>query len=295
MREYVNKMLIQSATKKGRLCASDMKFNPTTVNNYMPLFVNRGGISLTEKCDGDNSQIDTIVSEEGIQMYYANNSIANKHNASGTGKEQACDLGKVFPISKKLNKSTTVKHIPSSNHHLKRHLELQFAKINSKLRIKKHSAIIDYLAKQPTILSRSCVCKNVLSGYVASGFVDPIHFRMPVLFKLLWNCKKVCNLHEFNKYLSSFPSLMALSYNNANQYLLDADFINHGFNADIDAYGNEKIRDATISHENQQRAKSLTSIVEISKQAKRLEEIDYEIRRKEQLIQSKTNQKLSED
>jgi hypothetical protein len=246
-------------------------------------------------CDGDNSQIDTIVSEEGIQIYAANNIIANKHNASGTGKEQACDLGKVFPISKKLNKSTTVEHIPSSNHHLKRQLELQFSKFNSKIRIKKHSAIIDYLAKQPTILSRSCVRENVLSGYVASGSVDPMHFRMPVLFKILSTCKKVCNLNEYNKYLSSFPSLMGLSYNNGNQYLSDADFISHGFEADIDAYGNMKIRDATISQENQQRAKCLTSIAEVSKRAKRLEEIDYETRRKEQLIQSKTNQKVSED
>ena len=30
-------------------------------------------------CDGDNSQIDTIVSEEGIQRYATNNVIANKH------------------------------------------------------------------------------------------------------------------------------------------------------------------------------------------------------------------------
>jgi hypothetical protein len=135
-------------------------------------------------CDGYNSQIDTIVSEEGIQMYSANNIIANKHNASGTGKEQACDLGKVFPISKKLNKSTTIELIPSSNHHLKRQLELQFSKFNSKLLIKKHSAIIDYLAKQPTILSRSCIHENVLSGYVESGFVDPMHFQMPVLARI---------------------------------------------------------------------------------------------------------------
>jgi hypothetical protein len=67
-------------------------------------------------CDGDHSQIDTIVSPDGIHRYSANKVIANKHNASGTGKEQACDLGKVFTISKKLNKSTTVEHIPSSNH-----------------------------------------------------------------------------------------------------------------------------------------------------------------------------------
>ncbi len=158
-------------------------------------------------CDGDNLQIDSIVSEESIQMCSAINIIANKHNASSTGKEQACDLGKVFPISKNLNKTTTAEHIPPSKHCLKRHLGLQF----SKLCIKKNSTIIDYLAKQPTILSHACIHKNVLSGYVASGFVDPIHCCMPVLFKLLLTCKNVCNLAKYNKYISSFPSLLSLN------------------------------------------------------------------------------------
>ncbi len=36
-------------------------------------------------CDGDNSQIDAILSEEGMQCYSVNNAIAYKHNASGTG------------------------------------------------------------------------------------------------------------------------------------------------------------------------------------------------------------------
>jgi hypothetical protein len=49
MQECVNDMLIESARKKGRLCASNMKFNPTTVNNYMALFATKGGISLTDK------------------------------------------------------------------------------------------------------------------------------------------------------------------------------------------------------------------------------------------------------
>ncbi len=49
MQEYVNNTLIQSAMKKGCLCASNMKFDPTTLNNYMALFANRGGISLTKK------------------------------------------------------------------------------------------------------------------------------------------------------------------------------------------------------------------------------------------------------
>ncbi len=203
-------------------------------------------------CDGDNSQIDTIVSEEGIQMYSANNIIANKHNATGTGKEQACNMGKVFPISKKLKKTATVKRTTSSNnHHLKRHLELQFAKFNLKLCIKKHSGTIDYLPKQPTILSSVCVRKNVLPGYMTSEYVNLVHFCMPVLFKLLSTWKKVCNLVEYNKYLSSSPNLMALYYNNGNQYLSDADFISPGFNANINAYDNEKISDAMITNNKQ--------------------------------------------
>ncbi len=136
-------------------------------------------------CDGDHSQIDTIISPDGIHRYSANNVIANKHNASETGKEQACDLGKVFTISKKLNKSTTVEHIPCSNHLLKSKLELQFAKFNTKLRIKKQSTIIDYLAKQPTILSCACVRENVQSGLIASGMIDSHGLCMPVLHKFI--------------------------------------------------------------------------------------------------------------
>jgi hypothetical protein len=49
MKEFVNEMLIESARKKGHLCASDMKFNASTINNYMALFASKEGISLTEK------------------------------------------------------------------------------------------------------------------------------------------------------------------------------------------------------------------------------------------------------
>jgi hypothetical protein len=49
IQECVNVMLIESARKKGHLCASDMRFNSKTVNNYMELFATKGGISLTDK------------------------------------------------------------------------------------------------------------------------------------------------------------------------------------------------------------------------------------------------------
>ena len=71
-------------------------------------------------CDGDNSQIDSIVNKNGILLFVANGIIANKHNASRTGSEQAPDLNKVFPVGKILNKKITVVHIPSDWHVLKR-------------------------------------------------------------------------------------------------------------------------------------------------------------------------------
>ena len=60
---------------------------------------------------GDNSQLDTITSEEGIKVYSKYNVLVCKHNASGTGNGQAMDVGKVFPMQKSLNKKTTVTHV----------------------------------------------------------------------------------------------------------------------------------------------------------------------------------------
>ncbi len=49
MQEQVNDMLIESAKKKGHMHALDTKFHPTTANNYMALFANKGGVILTKK------------------------------------------------------------------------------------------------------------------------------------------------------------------------------------------------------------------------------------------------------
>jgi hypothetical protein len=94
--------------------------------------------------------------------------------------------------------------------------------------------------------------------------IDSHELCIPVLHKLMSTCKKVPLLAKCNMYLSRFDSLMKLSYNHGNQYLSDCDFIDQGFCADIDAYGNEKIRNARISQENQQCAKCLTSIAEVA-------------------------------
>jgi hypothetical protein len=82
-------------------------------------------------CDGDNSQIYSITSEEGLQLLREHGIIANKHSASRTGAEQGPDLNAVFPTSKKLNKKITLKHVPSEDHTLKQRIELAFAQLRT--------------------------------------------------------------------------------------------------------------------------------------------------------------------
>lgn len=76
--------------------------------------------------------------------------IACKHNAAGTGKEQAADLGNCFSLGKLLNKHTTVDHILPENHPLMRRMtmELQHLSEAQLFRHIKHAHIIDYIRKQ---------------------------------------------------------------------------------------------------------------------------------------------------
>ena len=101
-------------------------------------------------CDGDAQQIAAITSEAGIQLLSEMGVIANKHNASRTGSEASQDLCKVFPVSKRINRNTTVVHIPGGELLLKGNIEAAFAKLwrENGLRIKKLPAIVDHLSKQ---------------------------------------------------------------------------------------------------------------------------------------------------
>ena len=76
----------------------------------------------------------------------------------------------------------------------------------------------------------------------------------------------------------------------------DCVYIKHyGFPADIDAYGKEKLRTATITQENQQRSKCLTGEAEIACRAKRDENIELEIKRIKEKNIAKEDQKRNED
>ena len=76
-------------------------------------------LATTIYCDGDNSQLEMVTSEEGTVIYAEHNTMACKHNASETAINQSMDGCKVFPAQKKMNRSTNCEHIPKRYHLLK--------------------------------------------------------------------------------------------------------------------------------------------------------------------------------
>ena len=271
------------------------------VRKQMTGFVATGGhIPECEKavfwCDGDNSQIDSIVSEEGINLLAKHGIIANKHNPSRTGSEQAPDLNRVFPTDKKLNKKITVKHVPSDKHDLKRRLQLAFEELanNNGLRLRKQSVFVDFFAKQPQIISKSHVPDNIVHGLVANGMLDPTKKRIPVFANIVGTIRRVPNHKEVDLCKKSFQFLMAYSYYRGMRYIPDSVFYTLGFPKDIDSEGKVKVRLAEISQENQQRCKCLTGAAEVASRAKRKRDLEVEEQRKEGRTKARSDRKKSD-
>ena len=246
-------------------------------NEYFAFDADEVGANITEELravfwmDGDSSQLASMTSEEGIRWFHENGVIACKHNAAGTGKEQAADLGNCFRISKSVNKRTTNKDIDVENHLLKRRMteQLKYMSTKNMFRHQKHAAIVDHLSKQPIVLAKSSLLDNVISGWKANGIIDSKFHKYPNLHKMIATCKKIPKPSDYALYFSAFDALLRYTVDNDNQHIPDEVFMSHGFPADIDAYGETFIRGATVTQENQQRAKILTSEAEIRKRSQR--------------------------
>ncbi|KAL7536957.1 hypothetical protein ACHAXR_007505 [Thalassiosira sp. AJA248-18] len=271
--------------------------------NYDDVDVDIGGIinealKVVSWCDGDMSQLRTITTDEGIQAYKDMGVIACKHGAAATGSQQANDLCDEMPVNKALNKSTTVAHIPSSKHLLKKSTETAVNKLikQGRLRLKKTDGLIDYVAKSARNLTLSCIPDRLVKGHVANGTLDPTEFAVPVFQKALATCKRVVTPADFQLCLFSFPTLFDYAYNQGQKLIPDSVFIEeHGFPVDIDGRGKEKVRDAGIKQEWMQRAKVLTGTDAIESRAAKDQAIEIEIQRKKDEKKATADQKRNED
>ena len=136
--------------------------------------------------------------------------------------------------------------------------------------------MVDYRAKYPTIETKACEQENIVSGCIANGMVDPTIQRVPYFRQIISTCRRQIGTEEWELCLKSFEPLMRYSYNNGNQQIPDNVFVEMGPSPDVDPDWNVKIRDATITQENQQQSKCLTVVAEISGQMTREEEMQHQ-------------------
>ena len=224
-------------------------------------------------CDGDTSQLASIVGPDSIEEYKNHGVVVNKHNSSRTGGEQLNDRMTVFKCSKRLIRKMNSKSIP--NHDLRRILNAKFAEYKKKglLLPKKPNVLLDYFVKQQSILTRTLYPENIIVGYVANGMLDKKMMRVPVLSTIVRTCKRIPEPILHNLIYETFPKLMNYAYPDM-KYIGDPMLIELGFPPDKRPNGEDFIRDKGISQEAQQRAKCLTGNAEVSLRAKLVEEAE---------------------
>ena len=106
-------------------------------------------------CDGANTQLVAIISEDNQKMDEINKIPTNKHSVSRTSVEQGCDRCPVFRTVKKKSRSMTMDRAPNTG--IKRQINLEYRWLSAdgvlKLSSTKTTALIDFLSCYPTFLS----------------------------------------------------------------------------------------------------------------------------------------------
>ena len=117
--------------------------------------------------------------------------------------------------------------------------------------------------------------------------------KYPNLHKMIATCKKMPTPEDYQRYYSAFNALLHYTVDNNNQHIPDEVFMSYGFPADVDGYGETVVRGATITQENQQRAKILTAEAEIQKRAERDMAVELAHQQKENLAKCRADNLVS--
>lgn len=227
-----------------------------------------------------------IVASSGLPVNYTHSTHHHEDSHKMNGM-----LGNCFNIGKSKNKRTTVEHIMTKNHPLKRRLTSELKRLSDMklFRHPKHAHIVDHFSIQPEVLQTANLSHNIVIGWIANGIIDSKQRQYPVLKKVIAICKKVPKMEDYELNYSAFDALLDYTVNNENQHISDEVCMSYGFPSDIDAHGESVVRSATVSQENQQRAKILTAEAEARKRTQRDNEIELAKRRKDNLAQSRAD------
>ena len=217
--------------------------------------------------DGCNSQLKLITSDENMRKEKDKKIICCKHSAARTAVEQAADTGAMFKILKQLVRSTEAP--TSANNSVYHHLEQEFKRLDlassetESLHLPSHKkkAILLTLSKLPIASSRAYSDHIIKKAFLINGQLDVNHNLVPSLS----NCLNTYRGNIEGSCLEDGQNLLIDLYQEVYErgIISEATFDVMGIPIDTNCHGQLISRDFTVVNENRQRAKVLSSEVQI--------------------------------
>lgn len=144
---------------------------------------------------------------------------------------------------------------------------------NNKITLKpsKKDALIDFLSVVPEIVTNAAKRSYILKGFLVPGMVDRKFNRYPDFNTLLSTCRRNPSEQEYEHCYRSFSPLFTKFQQDG--HITDRYLQELGFPVDVDSYGREVHRTATIAQEYMQRCKCLTHPVQKHLREQRMADI----------------------
>ena len=239
--------------------------------------------------DGANGQLKKITCEKNLEFEKKRKVICCKHSASRTAVEQAADTGPMFKIMKSVIKEM---EIPNATvNHIYHHIDMELKRLqeNNELILSSHKkkAILATIPKLPSATGKSHSLSNIRKGFVLNGQLDYDHKLVPSLTNILHtfrgNIKDTCLENKewlINTFYEEMYTNGVVAKSSYNAYSIPKDRDMNGFTVE---------RDFTISQENRQRAKILSSSAQVNERKRLLfQKQMVEYRKAQQLYDSET-------
>ena len=237
-------------------------------------------------CDGGMPQLQAIISESLEEQDKTSNIERDKHAASASAVQQPADIQALFRSLKQLQKITSASDTYNADlaDFIADVLKHQTA---LSLETKKMKAVLDFLGCLPSMLSKLCLAKHVTPGFTEAGMIDERSKQYPDVEKMINTCKRM-DIDKMGIFWKHFDELFKCAMEHG---MVTEDILNKlGIPDDLDATGKVIKRDAGITQEHLQRAKSLShahqSMLRKEKQQMILDTLKTKLSTKKSCIQT---------
>ena len=217
--------------------------------------------------DGCNSQLRLITSEENMMCERERKITCCKHSAARTAVEQAADTGAMFKILKKIVRSTDLP--TAANSSVFCHLEEMFQRLDSAtgnderlhLPCHKKKAILLTLSKLPIASSRAYSNHIIKKAFLLNGQLDIDHKLVPSLDNCINTYQGDINGTCLEQKENIFSQLYEEAYERGS--INEGTYDSLDVPLDTNSHGVDVRRNFDVVNENRQRAKCLSSDVQI--------------------------------